>query len=129
METVIVWIAIAFVALCLVLVARNDWPRLQRIGRSVTAEVTGHRSQIHDNTHSFAAIYRFEAEGQSHEVIDQVYSGRPYPPVGTRVSLSYPVGRPDLARPPRPLMWLGVYAVLLFLLGILLGKALGLIDG
>ena len=129
METAIVWIAIAFVALCVGLVAKNDWPRLQRIGRSVTAEVVGHRSQIHDNTRSFAAIYAFEAEGARHEVIDQVYSGREHPPLGTRVALTYPVGRPDLARPPRPVMWLLVYAVLLLLLGILVAKALGLIDG
>lgn len=128
METAIVWTAIAFVALCLILVARNDWPRLQRIGRSVTGEVTGHRSQIHDNVRSFAAIYSFEAEGARHEVIDQVYTGTRHPPVGTRVALSYPVGRPDLARPPRPLMWLGVYAVLLLMLGILVAKALGLLP-
>lgn len=129
METGIVWIAIAFVALCLGLLARNDWQRLQRVGRSVTAEVIGHRSQIDDNVRSYAPVYRFEAEGQSHEVTDQVYSAREAPPLGTRVVLHYPAGRPDLARPPRPLLWLAVYAALLFLLGILLARAFGLLPG
>lgn len=128
METVIVWIAITFVAVCLWLVARNDWPRLQRIGRSVTGEVIGHRSQYHDNVRSYAPIYRFAAEGTEHEVIDQVYGSREQPPVGTRVVLHYPVGRPDLSRPPRPLLWLGVYAALLFALGILLAKAFGVLS-
>jgi hypothetical protein len=121
-ETAILWTALGFVALCLLLVARSDWPRLQRIGRSVSAEVIGHRTQIHDNARSYAPVYRFEAEGASHEVVDQVYSAREYPPVGTRVTLSYPVGRPDLARVPRPLLWLGVYAVLLLMIGILIAR-------
>ncbi|MBS0473656.1 MAG: hypothetical protein JSR28_00730 [Proteobacteria bacterium] len=125
MGTAIAWIAAGFVALCLFLVARPDWIRLRTIGRSVSAEVSGHRSQIHNNVRSYAAIYAFEAEGQHHEVIDQVYGARESPPVGTRVTLSYPVGRPDLARPPRPLMWLWVYGVLLTMLVMLIAKLMG----
>ncbi|MFC0588799.1 hypothetical protein ACFFF7_05175 [Novosphingobium aquiterrae] len=128
METAIVWVAITFLAVCLLLVARSDWPRLQGIGRSVTAEVVGHRSQYHNNVRSYAPIYRFAAEGAEHEVIDQVYGGSEQPPVGTRIVLSYPVGRPDLARPPRPLLWLAVYAFLLFALGLMLAKAFGFLS-
>ena len=101
METAIIWVAIAFVALCLWLVARNDLVRLNGISRQVRGEVIGHHSSIHDNARSYAPIYRFSAEGETHEVTDQVYSGAPKPPVGTLVQLSYPHGRPDLARVPR----------------------------
>lgn len=125
METAIIWVAIAFVALCLWLVARNDLVRLNGISRQVRGEVIGHHSSIHDNARSYAPIYRFSAEGETHEVTDQVYSGAPKPPVGTLVQLSYPHGRPDLARVPRPWMWLGVYAVMLLMLGILVSRKLG----
>lgn len=125
METVIVSIAVAFVTLCLFLAGRNDWVRLQGLARSVDAEVIRHHSQMHDNSRSYAAVYAFDAEGKRHEVTDQVYGGLPFPPVGTRVKLTYPFGRPDLARPPRPLMWLVIYGVLLFLLGVLVAKLAG----
>lgn len=125
METVIVGVALALVALCLFLVGRNDWVRLQSLARTADGEVIRHHCQIHDNIRSYAAVYAFDAEGKRHEVTDQVYSGKPGPDVGTRIKLTYPFGRPDLARVPRPMMWLGVYAVLLFLLGILVAKAMG----
>lgn len=128
METVIVWIMVAFIGLTFGLVMRRDWPRLQRIGRTVTGEVTGYRSYMHDNVRSFAPIYRFHAEGAEHEVVDQVYSGTESTPLGTRVTLAYPVGRPDLARPPRPLLWLFVYGFLIVSLGLLIAKLLGVLP-
>lgn len=125
METAIVYVTTAFIGLVLVLVLRKDLPRWRGMRREALGEVIGHRSSIHNGARSFAAIYRFTAEGGAHEVIDQVYSGKPYPPVGTVVPLTYPFGRPDLARPPRPLLWLFVYAILLFMLGMLVAKAMG----
>lgn len=129
MEQAIIYVAIAFVALCLWLVARNDLVRLNGIARQVRGEVIGHHSSIHDNARSYSPIYRFSAEGQTHEVTDQVYSGAPKPPVGTIVELTYPHGRPDLARVPRPLLWLWVYGALLLMLGILVGKQMGWLAG
>lgn len=128
MQSTVVGMAIAFVALCLALLLRRDWPRLQGVGRSVTAEITGFRSEYHNNARTYAPIYRFDAEGTRHEVIDQVYAPREHPPVGTRVTLHYPAGRPDLARPARPLTWLWTYGVLLLMLGLLIGKATGLVH-
>lgn len=125
METAILWVCTLFAGLCIYLVARNDWVRLRGIGRTVVAEVTGHHCHSHDNHRSYAAIYTFAAEGAQHEVTDQVYSPRPEPAVGTRLTLTYPVGRPDLARVPRPWLWFGVYAVLICLLAILAGRLLG----
>ena len=44
------------------------------------------------------------------------------------MTLAYPVGRPDLARPPRPLLWLFVYGFLIVSLGLLIAKLLGLLP-
>ena len=44
MEQAIIYVAIAFVALCLWLVARNDLVRLNGIARQVRGEVIGHHS-------------------------------------------------------------------------------------
>ncbi|MFM5954250.1 MAG: DUF3592 domain-containing protein [Novosphingobium sp.] len=119
------FVAIAFVGLVLALMLRSDLPRWRSRSQTTLGEVIGHRSSYHDNARSFAAIYRFAAEGAEHEVIDQVYSARPQPPVGTLVQLSYPEGRPDLARVSRPVLWLFVYAVLLFGLAILIARTAG----
>ena len=129
MEDVILYVAMAFVALCLWLVGRGDLVRLNGLSRQVPAEVVGHRCQYHNNIRSYAPIYRFSAEGGTHEVIDQVYSGAQKPPVGTRLQLTYPQGRPDLARVPRPWLWAGVYLVLIWMLGLIVAKKLGWLVG
>ncbi len=129
MENVILYVAMAFVALCLWLVARNDLVRLNGLSRQARGEVIRHHCQFHNNVRSYAPVYRFDAEGTTHEVTDQVYSGAQQPPVGTRVQLSYPVGRPDLARVPRPWLWAGVYLLLIGLLGVLVAKKLGWLVG
>lgn len=77
---------------------------------------------------SFAAIYAFRDELGEHEVTDPVYSPQPIPAAGAMVELTYPAGRPDLARPPRLLMWLGVYATILFMLGVVSAKLVGWLD-
>lgn len=118
-------VAIAFVALVLALMLRSDLPRWRSRSQTALGEVISHRSSYNDNARSFAPIYRFAAEGAMHEVIDQVYGARPVPPVGTLVQLSYPEGRPDLARVSRPVLWLFVYAVLLVGLAILIARAAG----
>lgn len=128
MENFFVFGGIALCLFSLWAIGRNDWLRLTSLSRKVTATVVGHRSSWDDGSKSYAAVYRFSAEGKEHETVDAVYSGKPYPPEGAMVELTYPIGRPDLARKPRPLMWLGVYGVLLFLLGMLSAKAMGWLD-
>lgn len=122
------WFLTAGIALCLFslgVLVRRDWTRLMGIGRTVDAEVIGHRVSRDSDGTSYAATYRFSAEGKEHLVHDEVLGTRPQPPVGTRVRLSYPFGHPELARIPRPLTWLAVYGLLLFLLGMLVAKAFG----
>ena len=124
METVAAWVALAFVGVVLVLLQRSDLPRWRGPHRTVRGEVVGHRSSLDDGSHSYAAVYRFSAGGMTHEVADHVYVGTRHPAVGAQVSLTYPAGRPDLARVPRPLTWLGVYAFLIFAIWILLTQVI-----
>ena len=124
METYFLYGSMALCLFGLWAIARRDWARMTSISRQVDAEVIGHRvTQDNDGT-SYGAIYRFSAEGASHEVTDEVLCSKPAPPLGTRLTLSYPFGRPDLAHVPRPLMWLAVYATLLGLFAMLLARAL-----
>ena len=128
MENFFIWAGIALCLFSLWAIARHDWLRLTRPSRRVMARVTGHRSDWSDGSKSYAAIFAFSDESGSHEVIDPVYSGSPSPDLGTLRELAYPDGRPDLARPPRPLMWVVVYGFLLVLPLVLLAQWMGWID-
>lgn len=118
-------------ALCLFAlwaVARHDWLRLTRPKRRVLARVKGHRTSWENSSKSYAAIYAFSAEGGSHEVEDALHASFPQPEVGAMRELVYPEGRPDLARPPRPAMWLAVYFFLIALIVLLSLAWMGWID-
>ena len=124
------WFLFGGIFLCLFAlwaVVRHDWLRLTRPSRRIMAQVVGHR--LHDDAdgRSFAARYRFHDGLAEREVVDQVFSVARKPEIGALVELAYPEGRPDLARPPRPLTWCVVYAGLLYGLGVLTAKALGII--
>ena len=123
---------IAGQALCLFsiwVLARADLVRLTRPSRRVEAVVTGFRSTWNEGSRSYAPVYRFASEGGEHEVTEALYSGARKPPVGTAVALQHPEGRPDLARVPRPLLWLAIYGLLAGLEAALLAKMLGWLQG
>lgn len=125
------WFLYAGMALCLFslwAIGRRDLVRLRGRSRAVPAEVTGHRISRDADGITHAAIYTFHADSQQHEVIDQVYYASPRPPIGTMVTLHYPEGHPDLARVPRPALWLFVYGTLVVLFGVLAAKAAGLLP-
>ena len=107
---------------------RRDWIRLVSPSHRVTAEAIDHRQSYSGGARCYAAIYRFTAEGAEHRVTDQAYGSAPKPPVGSRIELAYPAGRPDMARPPRVLMWITVYAVILLLLAVLIAHKLGVLP-
>lgn len=119
MEAWFTWGGIALCLFAIWAIARNDLVRLQRRSRRVVARVVGHRESWENSSRSYAPIYAFEAEGNHHEVVDMVHSTTPHPIMGTMCELAYPEGRPDLARPLRPLMWLAIYALLLALPALL----------
>lgn len=119
--------SMALCLFCLWVTARNDLKRLFGISRTVRAVVIGHR-RMPDDQPSYSAVLRFSAEGAEHEVVDQLCHATPQPPIGTELDLTYPVGRPDLARVPRPLAWSFVYAVLIGTTVLLGGLLFGYID-
>ncbi len=106
----------------------RDWPRLTRSTRRVESEVCNHRKSDGVDGVSYAAVYRFTAEDGPHEVIDPVYVHTPRPPLGTQVALTYPEGRPDLARPSRPLLWGMLYLFVLGMLAQLIAIWFGWLD-
>jgi hypothetical protein len=127
METAILSAGLFLCLACLWLLGRRDWLRLTRPRRRATGRVTGHRVS-HDDGTSYSAIYAFTDESGRHEVIDAVYEPTPRPPVGTMLELVYPEGRPDLARPPRPFLWLFVYAVCGGCAAAIIARMLGYIS-
>lgn len=123
---------IAGQALCLFslwVLARADIVRLMRPASRVEAVVTGYRTSWDDGSRSYAPVYRFTSEGAEHEVVDAIHHPAARPPLGTAVTLNHPQGRPDLARVPRPLLWLAVYGVLAGLEVLLLAKMMGWLHG
>ena len=118
---------LALCLLCLWVTARNDLKRLFGISRSVRATVIGHR-RMPDDHPSYCAVLRFSAEGAEHEVVDQLCHAAPQPPIGSELDLTYPVGRPDLARVSRPLTWAFVYVFLIGTTVLLAALLLGYID-
>ncbi len=125
MKDYFLYAGMALALFALWVMARRDWVRVTSPSCKVTAEVIDHRQSYSDGTRCFAAIYRFAADGTEHHVTDQVYGSTRSPPVGSVVMLAYPAGRPDMARPPRLLMWTLAYAVILFMLGVLVASKLG----
>ena len=122
MKAYFLWSGIALCLFSLWVLARRDWIRLTRPAHSAMGEVIGHKAGWSEGHATYAAILRFDHPGGTCEVVDQVYSGSPRPPVGTIIALRYPEGHPELARPPRILLWLGVYAFLAGLCLLLLAK-------
>ena len=128
METFAIYSGLLLCAAALAVIVRHDWLRLTRPSRRVSARVSGHRRSMDDDGTSWAATYRFSTAEGEFEVVDQVYGARQRPEEGTVVELAYPEGRPDLARPPRVLLWVAVYGVLLLMTGLLVAKAAGMLD-
>jgi hypothetical protein len=119
------WFLGAGITLCLFslwVLIRKDWVRLRSVSRTAVAEVIGHRMSSDNDGISYAAVMRFSADGQAHEVVDALLHANPQPPVGTKITVHYPYTRPDLARISRPWTWAFVYAVLLFTLAMLIAR-------
>lgn len=125
MESYFLWAGIALCLFSLWAIARHDWLRLIRPMRRVEGEVIRHATARDDGRLTYAAVYAFTIEDGRHEATDAVWSLRPEPPLGTRRILAFPEGRPDLARPPRPWLWIAIYAVLAYLLAVLAARVLG----
>jgi len=125
MEAFFSWLAVALLCVALAAMLRHDWVRIVRPAVRVQGEVIGHRSGVSDGDTDYAAIYRFTVEGVVHEVADGIYTAVRRPDVGTRRTLHFPQGRPDLARPPRLAFWIMVYGLLAGMAALLFAKLMG----
>jgi hypothetical protein len=125
MEAIFTWLGIALLGIVLTAMLWNDRLRLLRPSVRVQGEVIGHRTGVSDGDTDYAAIYRFTAGGAQHEVVDGIYTAIKRPDVGTTLTLHYPQGRPDLARPPRLACWIMVYGLLAGMAALLVAKMLG----
>ncbi len=125
MKLYFLWAGITLCLFSLWALARHDWLRLTRPSLRVLATICGHRSTLDEGHRNYAALFRFSAEGAEHEVADSLYSPTRTFAVGTIMELVYPEGRPELARPPRLLMWIAVYGVLIGLGSVLAAKMMG----
>jgi hypothetical protein len=126
------YLLLAGIALCLFslwAIARHDWLRLTRPTERGMGKVIGHRAGWDEGQRCYSAIYEFTDPAGRHEVIDQIYAPAPRPPLGSQVDLVWPQGRPDLARPPRPLLWALCYALLAGCAALLGAKLFGLLPG
>lgn len=129
MKAYFLWGGLALCLFALWAMLRHDWLRLTRPSVRGAGTVTGHAAGWSDGSRTYAARIAFVADGEPREFIDQMQRPAPRPPVGTVVTLAWPEGRPDLARPPRPLLWALVYGLIVALAGVLAARLLGWIGG
>jgi hypothetical protein len=126
METFILWLCTAFAGVVLAFLAWEDWFHVSRPARRVMARVVGHRSHHSDSTKVYAAQFEFTGEdGKPVHVTDKVYMPRPKQSVGDRVELTHPKDMPHRARINRPWLRAGIYAAMLYLLVVLIGRLTG----
>ncbi len=125
MKVLILWTCLLFIGAIFALLLRGDLLRLTRRTVVTQARVVGHRVSSAQGRRTFSAIYRFTADHVAYEVADAVRSQTPRPDIGTLRELRYPRGRPELARPPRPLMWFALYGLLLYVAGVLVARLAG----
>lgn len=128
MELAILGSGALLAAFALVAIGQHDWHRLARRSVRVKATVVGHQSRWDEGEKCYAARLAFEADGKAIEVVDGTLAPAPEPAVGTEVMLRYPAGRPDLARLPRPVTWIAVYAALVATLAMLGAELLKRLD-
>jgi hypothetical protein len=126
MEAFILWLCTAFACVVLAFLAWEDWFHVWRPARHVMARVVGHRSHHSDSTKVYAAQFEFIGEdGKTVHVTDTVYMPRPKQNIGDMIELTHPKDMPHRARINRPWLRTGIYAAMLYLLAVLIGRLTG----
>ncbi len=124
--TFILWLSIGLTGVCLWLLLCEDWWRWTRARRRVAATVIDHRRQIEDGGVVFRPELRFVSDdGRRIEFFDMILNATATPPVGTVVEVVYPVGLPEKAWVPRPVLRAIIHLFVLGLLAILLARVCG----
>ncbi|MFD1189085.1 hypothetical protein [Phenylobacterium conjunctum] len=92
---------------------------------SVIGTVIGRATSREDGVETSAAIIRYAVNDNVFEITDEIWQPWPTSKVGVRVRLLYPIGRPQDAYRPRPLLRGLVAAGLVALGGAMVAILLG----
>ena len=126
---IFLWLTVIFLGVVLAILIVEDWQHLSKPSRRVTATVVGYRSDIDEGARRFTPRLSFTDEtGQPVEVLDKLYSPSRAPAEGSPIDLVYPIGRPEMARVPRPWMRSLIYVFLGFLLVMVALRVMGRIS-
>jgi hypothetical protein len=127
--TIILWLCLGFVALVLAFLLHEDWQLLSRERRRAKGTVIDHVRGTDEGHEFFDPRIRFAVEsGRQVEFTDTYRKDTQQPPLGTIVDVVYAVDAPDKARVPRPFRRLMIYGFLILLVGVLVGRLLGLLQ-
>lgn len=98
--------ACAGLLICLFMLVSSIRNERRRAGpkASVIGTVIGRATSREDGVETSAAIIRYESDGTVFEIADEIWQPGRSPKVGVRVRLLYPVGRPQDAYRPRPIL-------------------------
>ena len=130
MESFFIWLALCLTGFVLFILLRDDLLFLKNRRIEAQGTVTGHSSQIDEGDRVFSARISFQDEaGTKRDFVDMVLTSTPSPAEGAVVEIVYPQGRPDKARVPRFWLRLLIYAIVVWLNGILVARLLGFVDG
>ncbi len=120
------WIGLVFAVSVLGILIWQDLPLLTSRQVRTKGTVYDHRGSLDDGARTYLAKIRFKAEdGRQIEIEDSSGGPAPKPPVGTLVDVVYPANAPDKGRVRRPFLRLLIYAFMLFVLAVVVGRLLG----
>jgi len=109
MESVFLWVGLVLVAIVLLALLRDDWLFITRPLLRAEGEVVRHDKSFSDGDDAWRAVFAFtDEEGERREALDLMLFQNPRPPIGTRITLTYPKGAADKARVQERSMSFGV---------------------
>ena len=121
------WIGLVFAVSVLGILIWQDLPLLTSRKVRTKGTVYDHRSSLDDDgARTYLAKVRFTAEDGRQIEIEETSGGpAPKPPIGTLVDVVYPANAPDKARVRHAFLRLLIYAFMLFVLAVVVGRLLG----
>ena len=126
MESVFLWVGLVFAAIVLLVLLRDDWLFIIRPLLRAEGEVVRHDKTFSDGDDAWRAVFAFtDEDGARREALDLMLFQNPRPPIGTRITLTYPKGAANKARVQRLLLRGLLYGVMLFMAAALVGRLMG----
>lgn len=126
MESVFLWVGLVLVAIVLLALLRDDWLFITRPLLRAEGEVVRHDKSFSDGDDAWRAVFAFtDEDGERREALDLMRFQNPRPPIGTRITLTYPKGAADKVRVQRLLLRGLLYATIGFMAAALVGRLMG----